>query len=66
MVLEDFNIEDSAGGPRKPVIKTFNASVTDHTLKIQFFWAGRGTTGIPSRGVYGPLISAISVTPSTF
>ncbi|WOL20526.1 putative LRR receptor-like serine/threonine-protein kinase [Canna indica] len=62
--LEDFNIEDAAGGAGKLVIKTFNASVTDHTLKIQLYWAGKGTTGIPSRGVYGPLISAISVTPN--
>lgn len=64
LVLEDFNIEDAAGESGEPIIKTFNASVTDHTLKIQFYWAGRGTTGIPSRGVYGPLISAISVTPN--
>ncbi|KAE9454992.1 hypothetical protein C3L33_13106, partial [Rhododendron williamsianum] len=28
---------------------------------IRFYWAGKGTTGLPVRGVYGPLISAISV-----
>ncbi|CAI9088859.1 OLC1v1023303C1 [Oldenlandia corymbosa var. corymbosa] len=27
----------------------------------EFFWAGKGTTSIPVKGVYGPLISAISV-----
>ncbi|XP_044397169.1 probable LRR receptor-like serine/threonine-protein kinase At1g07650 isoform X2 [Triticum aestivum] len=64
MVLEDFDIEQSAGGAGKLVIKTFTAYVTNHTLKIQFYWAGRGTTGIPYRGFYGPLISAISVTPN--
>ncbi|CAD6225231.1 unnamed protein product [Miscanthus lutarioriparius] len=31
---------------------------------IQLYWAGRGTTGIPYRGSYGPLISAISITPN--
>ncbi|KAM3257005.1 hypothetical protein ACQJBY_049404 [Aegilops geniculata] len=64
MVLEDFDIEQSAGGAGKLVIKTFTAYVKNHTLKIQFYWAGRGTTGIPYRGFYGPLISAISVTPN--
>lgn len=66
MVLEDFNIEKEAGGPGKPVIKTFTAFVKDHTLVIHLYWAGKGTTGIPNRGIYGPLISAISVTPSMF
>ncbi|KAF7065246.1 hypothetical protein CFC21_071373 [Triticum aestivum] len=64
MVLEDFDIEKSAGGAGKLVIKTFITYVTNHTLEIQFYWAGRGTTGIPKRGFYGPLISAISVTPN--
>uniref|UniRef100_A0A0E0IHZ1 non-specific serine/threonine protein kinase n=1 Tax=Oryza nivara TaxID=4536 RepID=A0A0E0IHZ1_ORYNI len=64
MVLEDFDIEQSAGGAAKAVIKTFTANVTNHTLEIHFYWAGRGTTGIPKRGYYGPLISAISVVPN--
>lgn len=64
MVLKDFNIESEAGGTGKPVVKTFNASVTQHTLKIHFEWAGKGTTCIPRRGYYGPLVSAISVGPS--
>lgn len=64
MVLKDFNIEDEAGGAGIPIIKNFTASVTSHTLKINLYWAGRGTTGIPLRGNYGPLISAISVDPS--
>lgn len=63
-MLKDFNIEDDAGGAGKPIVKNFTAEVTSHTLKIHFYWAGRGTTGIPVRGVYGPLISAISVDPS--
>ncbi|XP_024032705.1 probable LRR receptor-like serine/threonine-protein kinase At1g53440, partial [Morus notabilis] len=34
------------------------------TLEIHLYWAGKGTTAIPDRGVYGPLISAITVTPN--
>ena len=60
---KDFNIEDEAGGVGKAVIKIFPAAVTNSTLEISFHWAGKGTTGIPVRGVYGPLISAISVNP---
>ncbi|KAF7145626.1 hypothetical protein RHSIM_Rhsim04G0036100 [Rhododendron simsii] len=61
MVQKDFNIEDEAGGIGKEVIKKYTANVTDGTLEIRFYWAGKGTTGLPTRGVYGPLISAISV-----
>lgn len=64
LVLENFNIEDEAGGAGKPLVKTFTAVVTSHTLKIHFYWAGKGTTGIPLRGIYGPLVSAISVDPN--
>lgn len=64
MVLKDFNIEKEARGAGKPIVKIFNANVTSHTLKIRLYWAGKGTTGIPERGFYGPLISAISVDPS--
>ncbi|KAI8012681.1 putative leucine-rich repeat receptor-like serine/threonine-protein kinase [Camellia lanceoleosa] len=58
---KDFNIAKAAGGVNKETIQTFTAFVTNSTLEIRLYWAGRGTTGIPSRGVYGPLISAISV-----
>ncbi|KAK4275517.1 hypothetical protein QN277_018588 [Acacia crassicarpa] len=64
LVLKDFNIESEAGGTGKPVVKTFNTTVTQNTLKIHFYWAGKGTTGIPRRGYYGPLVSAISVDPN--
>lgn len=60
-VLKDFNIEDEAGGVNIGIIRSFSAAVTDNTLEIRFYWAGRGTTGIPDFGEYGPLISAISV-----
>ncbi|KAL0352948.1 UNVERIFIED_CONTAM: putative LRR receptor-like serine/threonine-protein kinase [Sesamum angustifolium] len=42
----------------------FNVTVTDSTLEIRFYWAGKGTTRIPNRGDYGSLISAISVSPN--
>ncbi|XP_024019466.1 probable leucine-rich repeat receptor-like serine/threonine-protein kinase At3g14840 isoform X2 [Morus notabilis] len=61
LVLKDFNIADEAGQAGKAVIKNFTAVVTSSTLDIRFYWAGKGTTAIPNRGVYGPLISAISV-----
>ncbi|CAL5412405.1 unnamed protein product [Camellia sinensis] len=64
IVRKDFNIEDEAGGVQKQVTKQFNASVTDNILEIRFYWAGKGTTRIPDRGDYGPLISAISVNPN--
>ncbi|WRX28283.1 Protein kinase domain - like 10 [Theobroma cacao] len=60
-VLKDFNIKDEAGGAAKPIVKNFTATVEDGTLEIHLRWAGKGTTSIPVRGVYGPLISAISI-----
>ncbi|ONI12332.1 hypothetical protein PRUPE_4G157800 [Prunus persica] len=61
LVEQDFNIVDKAGGVGTAVIMKYTARVTSGTLEIRFYWAGKGTTGIPLRGVYGPLISAISV-----
>ncbi|XP_022981273.1 probable leucine-rich repeat receptor-like serine/threonine-protein kinase At3g14840 isoform X2 [Cucurbita maxima] len=59
--LKDFNIADAAGGIGKPIVKKFTVPVTNGTIEIRLFWAGKGTTAIPVRVVYGPLISAISV-----
>ncbi|TXG47728.1 hypothetical protein EZV62_027022 [Acer yangbiense] len=59
--IQDFNIKEQANGTGKAIIKTFNATVTENTLEIRLYWAGKGTTVIPMRGYYGPLISAISV-----
>ncbi|KAL2496530.1 putative leucine-rich repeat receptor-like serine/threonine-protein kinase [Forsythia ovata] len=61
LVLEDFNIEYEAGGVNKAIFRNFTAAVTANTVEIRLSWAGKGTIGIPKRGVYGPLISAISV-----
>ena len=62
LVLENFDIDEKAGGAQKPTEMQFAyISVFNHVLEIRFYWAGKGTTRIPERGVYGPLISAISV-----
>ncbi|KAG6736093.1 hypothetical protein POTOM_061206 [Populus tomentosa] len=62
LVWEKFNIEDQVGSAEKPLVKqVLNVSVTDNMLEIRFYFAGKGTTRIPDRGVYGPIISAISV-----
>ncbi|KAJ8761149.1 hypothetical protein K2173_001205 [Erythroxylum novogranatense] len=60
--VKDFDIEKN--GSNKTATQEFNVSVTDNTLEIRLYWAGKGTTCIPRRGNYGPLISAISVCSS--
>uniref|UniRef100_A0A1J3D7V8 non-specific serine/threonine protein kinase n=1 Tax=Noccaea caerulescens TaxID=107243 RepID=A0A1J3D7V8_NOCCA len=65
LVVKDFNIMDEAKGAQKPTNKSFTVNVTNHFLAIRFRWAGKGTTRIPTRGVYGPLISAISILSDT-
>ncbi|KAF8035273.1 hypothetical protein BT93_C1331 [Corymbia citriodora subsp. variegata] len=64
-VLKDFNIAKEAGGVGKGIYRDFdNIYVNGTTLEIHLYWSGKGTTAIPARGVYGPLISAIAVTPN--
>ncbi|CAN8290796.1 unnamed protein product [Cochlearia groenlandica] len=65
LIWEDFNIKEEANGTNKEVIKEVKTNVTDNTLEIRFYWAGKGTTIIPRRGNYGSLVSAISVCPSS-
>ncbi|KAG7600462.1 Malectin domain [Arabidopsis suecica] len=62
--VKDFNIAEAAKGVGNVVIKTFPVEVTNGKLEIQLYWAGKGTTVIPKKRVYGPLISAISVDPN--
>ncbi|KAF1866922.1 hypothetical protein Lal_00018308 [Lupinus albus] len=62
--LENFNIAEKAGGVGLGITEEFNVDVNDSTLEIRLSWAGKGTNAIPVRGVYGPLISAITVTPN--
>ncbi|KAJ0804137.1 putative protein kinase RLK-Pelle-DLSV family [Helianthus annuus] len=61
--LKDFDIVKEAGGAGIAVIKSYVIDVKNNTLKVQLYWAGKGTTAIPSDGSYGPIISAISVDP---
>ncbi|GAB2236161.1 hypothetical protein Droror1_Dr00027900 [Drosera rotundifolia] len=62
---KNFNIMTEAGGVGKGINKTYSDIVVNgSTLEIFLYWAGKGTTAIPGRGVYGPLISAITVKPN--
>ncbi|KAL0900083.1 hypothetical protein Bca101_084044 [Brassica carinata] len=62
--VKDFNIVDEAKGVGRAVVKSFPVMITDGKLEIRLFWAGKGTQGLPTRGVYGALISAVSVDPN--
>ncbi|KAL5555171.1 hypothetical protein UlMin_037407 [Ulmus minor] len=64
--LKDFNIMEKAGGVGIGHTETFDVFVNGSTLEVHLYWAGKGTTDIPEKGVYGPLISAITVTPRYF
>ncbi|KAL6311069.1 hypothetical protein AAG906_026905 [Vitis piasezkii] len=64
VVLRDFNIMEEAEGAGKGIYRDFDASVDGSTLEIHLYWTGKGTNSIPDKGVYGPLISAIAVTPN--
>ncbi|GAB2284351.1 hypothetical protein Dimus_018807 [Dionaea muscipula] len=62
---KNFNIMTEAGGVGIGITKTYpDIIVNSSTLEIFLYWAGKGTTAVPLRGVYGPLISAITVTPN--
>ncbi|KAK9102031.1 hypothetical protein Sjap_019285 [Stephania japonica] len=58
-VLQDFNIQDEAGGSKRALVKKFEANVSNSIMEVHFFWAGKGTCCIPYQGTYGPLVSAI-------
>ncbi|XP_023525948.1 probable LRR receptor-like serine/threonine-protein kinase At1g53430 isoform X2 [Cucurbita pepo subsp. pepo] len=63
LIEKDFNIMERAGGVYKSyILEVPNVIVTGNTLEIHLYWAGKGTNAIPYKGVYGPLISAITVT----
>lgn len=53
-----------AKGAGKGIYEDFDVYVNGSTLEIHLYWSGKGTKAIPERSVYGPLISAIAVTPS--
>ncbi|PSS11166.1 LRR receptor-like serine/threonine-protein kinase precursor [Actinidia chinensis var. chinensis] len=64
-VLQDFNIQNEAGGSKRALVRTFEANVTNTVMDIHFFWAGRGTCCIPFQSTYGPLVSAIHVSQAS-
>ncbi|KAL4554030.1 hypothetical protein LXL04_039856 [Taraxacum kok-saghyz] len=65
LVWQNFNIAKEANGVGRGMSIDFNeVMVNGSTLEIHLFWAGKGTTSLPQRGVYGPLISAIAITPN--
>ncbi|KAH0453805.1 hypothetical protein IEQ34_018129 [Dendrobium chrysotoxum] len=65
LMEKDFDIRKEAGGKSfTAVVKEYRAPVTNNFLEIHLFWAGKGTSFIPSQGYYGPSISAISVSPA--
>ncbi|KAK1439656.1 hypothetical protein QVD17_05476 [Tagetes erecta] len=62
---KNFNIAEEANGINRGIYRDFNnVMVNGTTLEIHLYWAGKGTTAIPDRGVYGPLLSAIAITPN--
>ncbi|KAF5780773.1 putative protein kinase RLK-Pelle-DLSV family [Helianthus annuus] len=62
---KNFNIVERANGVGRGTFIDFdNVMVNGTTLEIHLYWAGKGTTAIPDRGVYGPLLSAIAITPN--
>ncbi|MFS7946899.1 putative RNA-directed DNA polymerase [Helianthus anomalus] len=62
---KDFNIAEKANGVGRGIFVDFdNVMVNGSTLEIHLYWAGKRTTAIPDRGVYGPLLSAIAITPN--
>ncbi|PIA50788.1 hypothetical protein AQUCO_01200201v1 [Aquilegia coerulea] len=56
-VLRDFSLKAEDGG----VTKNFTANITNNILSIHLYWTGKGSIYVPPQ-VYGPFISAISVT----
>ncbi|XP_060209245.1 probable LRR receptor-like serine/threonine-protein kinase At1g53430 [Lycium barbarum] len=65
VVLTDFNIMEEAKGVGKGISMDFKeVFVNSGTLEIHLYWTGKGTNAIPDRAVYGPLISAITLTPN--
>lgn len=66
VVRKNFDIAKEAKGVGKGIIVDNKVTVDDGTSEIHPYWAGKGTTAVPDGGVYGPLISAITITPSLY
>uniref|UniRef100_A0A0D9ZWD4 non-specific serine/threonine protein kinase n=1 Tax=Oryza glumipatula TaxID=40148 RepID=A0A0D9ZWD4_9ORYZ len=62
---KDFDIRKTVGGKSFGAVnRSYVATVSKNFLEIHLFWAGKGTRCIPTQGYYGPMISALSVTPN--
>uniref|UniRef100_A0A0D3G586 non-specific serine/threonine protein kinase n=1 Tax=Oryza barthii TaxID=65489 RepID=A0A0D3G586_9ORYZ len=62
---KDFDIRNMAGGKSFGAVnRIYVATVSKNFLEIHLFWAGKGTSCIPTQGYYGPMISALSATPN--
>ncbi|KAK1389240.1 putative LRR receptor-like serine/threonine-protein kinase [Heracleum sosnowskyi] len=64
IIQKNFNIAEAAKGFGLPTTLESDVTVDYGTLEIHLYWAGKGTNAVPEKGVYGPLISAIAVTPN--
>ncbi|XP_071699001.1 uncharacterized protein [Rutidosis leptorrhynchoides] len=65
LVFPDFDIKQAAGGASfSPVSRQATVLVSSNYLEIHLFWSGKGSCCVPEQGTFGPLISAISVTPN--
>ncbi|CAH2052681.1 unnamed protein product [Thlaspi arvense] len=61
--LRVFDIYVQVSGVGKPFTRQIDAlQVNGSTVEIHLQWSGKGTNMLPIRGVYGPLISAITIT----
>ncbi|KAI3510103.1 hypothetical protein L1887_25633 [Cichorium endivia] len=64
-VFQDFDIKREAGGASfSPVTREVIVEVVNNYLEVHLHWSGKGTCCAPNQGTFGPLISAISVTPN--
>lgn len=65
MAEKDFDLQRESGRVNlRAVTRDFTAEVVENYMEIHLFWAGKGTCCVPAQATYGPLISAISATPS--
>ncbi|KAG8067607.1 hypothetical protein GUJ93_ZPchr0005g14251 [Zizania palustris] len=62
---KNFDIRKTAGGKSFTTVnRSYTTIVSENFLEIHLFWAGKGSPRIPTEGYYGPMISAISVSPN--
>ncbi|KAJ4703725.1 putative Kinase [Melia azedarach] len=62
-VEQDFDIAAEASGVLTPVVRSYNAAVTNNTIEIRLTWAGKGTIAIPKKGSLWTLTSSRKIRP---